>query len=248
EASTDMARMLPVWVEAWPSFPGIDRSAFGQMTPQVRPLKEELVGHIGTMLWVLMGTIGMVLVIACANVANLVLVRAQDRHEEMAIRAALGAGRGRLARQLLAENLVLGLLGGAVGLLLAFAGLRVLATMGAGSIPRLPEITLDPVVLASTLVLSLSTALLFGSIPVAWFGRRQLDGALRPGARGSSASREHNRARNILVVVQVGLTLVLLVGSGLMVRTFLALRAVPPGFTDPAHVPLGRGTIPEPQS
>ena len=132
QASADIARMLPVWLDEWPSCPGVDRSAFSQMTPLVRPLKQELVGSVGNMLWVLMGTIGIVLVIACANVANLVLVRAQDRQHELALRTALGAGRGRLARQLLVENLVLGLLGGTLGLLLAFAGLRVLSTIGAG--------------------------------------------------------------------------------------------------------------------
>ena len=198
------------------------------------------------MLWVLMGTIGIVLVIACANVANLVLVRSQDRHHELAIQAALGAGRGRIARQLLVESLVLGLLGGTLGLLLALAGLRVLSTIGPASIPRLREITLDPTVLVLTLALSLSSALLCASIPVAKFGRR-LAVMLRDGGRGSSDSQERHRARNILVVVQVALALILLVGSGLMVRTFLALRAVPPGFSDPDHVQLVRVTISEAQ-
>jgi len=247
QASADIVRMLPLWVEAWPSFPGFDRSAFGGMSPLVRPLKQELVSHVGNMLWVLMGTIGIVLVIACANVANLVLVRAQDRHREMAIRAALGARRGRLAQQVLVENLLLGLLGGALGLLLASAGLGVLTTMGAGSIPRLHEITLDPIALVFTLLVTLSSALLFGSIPVARFGGRRLNVTLRAGGRGASDSRERHRARNILVVVQVALALILLVGSGLMVRTFLALRAVPPGFTDADHVQLARVTLPEPQ-
>ena len=247
QASTDIGRMLPLWLEAWPSFPGIDRSAFGQITPLVRPLKQELVGNVGDMLWVLMGTIGMVLVIACANVANLVLVRAQGRHHELAIQAALGAGRGRLARQRLVESLVLGLLGGTLGLLLASAGLSVLSTIGPASIPRLHEITLDPTVLILTLVLSLSSALLVASIPVAKFGSRRLAPTLRASGRGSSDSQERNRARNILVVVQVALALILLVGSGLMVRTFLALRAVPPGFTDPDYVQLVRVTISEAQ-
>src|SRR5262249_17241507 len=129
--------------------------------------------HVGPMLWVLMGTIGIVLLIACANVANLVLVRAQERHHEFALRTALGAGRGRLARQLLVENLVLGLLGGGLGLGLASAGLRLLSTIGT-SIPRLQEITLDPVVLIFTLALSLVSALLFGSIPLANVGGRRL--------------------------------------------------------------------------
>ena len=193
QANADLGRMLPLWVEAWPSFPGIDRAAFGQTRPLLRPLRQELVGNVGDMLWVLMGTIGMVLVIACANVANLVLVRAQHRHRELAIQAALGAGRGRLARQLLVESLLLGLLGGTVGLVLASAGLRLLSTIGPASIPRLREITLDPMVLVFTLVLSLSSALLFGSIPVAKFGGRRPALTLRAG-RGSSHSPARNRA------------------------------------------------------
>ena len=245
QASTDLRRIVPLWVEAWPSFPGIDRHAFADTTPLVRPLKDELVGDADTMLWVLMGTIGIVLLIACANVANLVLVRAQGRHHELAIHAALGAGRGRIARQLLAESLVLGLLGGTLGLLLAAAGLRVLTTVGPVSIPRLREITLDPTVLVFTLVTSLASALLFGGIPVAKFGGRRVALTLRAGGRGSSDSQERNRARNVLVVAQVALALILLVGSGLMVRTFVALRAVPPGFTDPDHVQLVRVTLSE---
>jgi hypothetical protein len=221
------------------SAPNGHRRAFGQITPLVRPLKQELVSNVGNLLWVLMGTIGIVLVIACANVANLVRVRAQDRHHELAIRTALGAGRGRLTRQLLVEDLVLGLLGGGLGLLLASAALRVLSTIGAASIPRLHEITFDPIVLVLTLVLSLSSALLSGAIPATRFGSQRLALALRAGGRGSSDSRERNRARNILVVVQVALALILLVGSGLMVRTFLALRAVPPGFTDPGPRAIG---------
>ncbi len=248
QASTDIVRMLPLWLEAWPSFPGIDRSAFAQMVPLVRPLKQELVGTVGTMLWVLMGTIGIVLIIACANVANLVLVRAQDGAHQLAIRTALGAGRGRLARQLLVENLLLGLLGGALGLLLAAAGLRALSTIGAASIPRLREIAFDPTVLAFTVLISLSSALLFGSISVARFGSsRRVALTLRAGGRNSSGSQERSRARNLLVVVQVALVLVLLVGSGLMMRTFLALRAVPPGFTDPATVQLVRINISQAQ-
>jgi putative ABC transport system permease protein len=247
QASADMTRMVPVWVDAWPPYPGFGRDVFRGITPLVRPLKQELVGNVGNMLWVLMGTIGMVLVIACANVANLVLVRGQDRQHEFALRAALGAGRGRLARQLLIENLVLGLLGGALGLLLASGGLRVLSSMGAASIPRLNEITLDPTVLVFTLALSLTSALFFGGIPIARFGSSRLAPTLRAGGRGSSDSQARNRARHTLVVVQVALAFILLVGSGLMVRTFLALRAVPPGFTDPGHVQLVRVTISEGQ-
>jgi putative ABC transport system permease protein len=246
-ASADLGRMVPLWLEAWPSFPGIERSAFARVTPLVRPLKQELVGNAGDMLLVLMGTIGIVLVIACANVANLVLVRVQGRDHELAIQTALGAGRGRLTRQLLVESLVLGLMGGAAGLLLAFAGLRLLSTIGPATLPRLHEISLDPAVLLFTLVLSVSSALLVGSIPVAGFGDRRLSLILRAGGWGTSDSQQRHRARNILVVVQVALALILLVGSGLMVRTFLALRSVPPGFTDPDHVQLVRVTLSEAQ-
>jgi putative ABC transport system permease protein len=246
QATVDTTRILPVWLEDWPPYPGFDRAAFASMRPLVRPLKQQLVSNVGSMLWVLMGTIGIVLLIACANVANLVLVRAQERHNEFALRTALGAGRGRLARQLLVENLVLGLLGGVLGLGLAWAGLRLLSSIGAG-IPRLQEITLDPTVLIFTLTLSLSSALLFGSIPVARFGGRRLALMLRSGGRGSSDSPERNHARHVLAVVQVALALILLVGSGLMVRTFLALRDVPPGFTDPSHVQLVRVNVSEAQ-
>jgi predicted permease len=187
------------------------------------------------------------LVIACANVANLVLVRTQERQHELAVRAALGAGRGRLVRQQLAESLVLGLMGGTLGLLFANAGLRALWTIGPASIPRLREVTLDPTVLAFTLLLALSSALLFGIIPVTRFGNRRLAPTLHAAGRGSSGTRESNRTRDTLVVVQVALALVLLVGSGLMVRTFLALRAVPPGFSDPDDVQLVRITLSEAQ-
>ena len=244
-ATADLARLLPLWVDAWPSFPGIERAAFGRIVPLVRPLKQELVGKVGDMLVVLMGTIGIVLVIACANVANLVLVRAQGRHHELAIQTALGAGRARLARQLLVESLVLGLLGGTTGLLLASAALRVLPQIGPATLPRLHEISLDPIVLVFTLVLSIASALLVSSIPVARFGDQRLALTLHAGGRGSSDSRQRQRARNILVVVQIALALILLVASGLMVRTFLALRSVPPGFVDPDRVQLVRVTLSE---
>ncbi|HKV98412.1 MAG TPA: ABC transporter permease [Vicinamibacterales bacterium] len=245
QATADLRRIVLPWTKEWPSFPGIDRSGFEGTMPLVRPLKQDLIGGAGDMLWVLMGTIGIVLVIACANVANLVLVRAQARQRELAIQTALGAGRGRIARQVLVENLVLGLLGGGAGLALAAAGLRVLRAIGSAGIPRLQEIALDPVVLIFTLVVSLATSLVFGSIPVVKFAGRRLALTLRAGGRGSSDTREHNRARNLLAVVQLALALILLVAAGLMIRTSLALRNVPPGFTQPAQVQLVRITIPD---
>jgi len=249
QANADVARMIPIGLNAWPPFPSIGRAFIEslRLIPSVRPLKEEVVGDIGSVLWVLMGTIGVVLLIACANVANLLLVRAEGRQQELAIRAALGAGWGRIARELLVESLVLGLFGGALGLALAFAALQLLVALGPATLPRLNEVTIDPTVTAFTLIVSVLSGLLFGCIPVAKHAGPQIARALRGSGRTSSESKERHRARNTLVVVQVALALVLLVASGLMIRTFLALRAVHPGFEDPDHVQLANVVIPATQ-
>src|SRR5208337_2778050 len=248
-ANADVARMIPIWLKAWPPAPGISRALFenAHFAPKVQPLKEDVVGDIGTTLWVLMGTIGLVLLIACANVSNLLLVRAESRQQELAIRAALGAGWGRIAREMLLESLTLGLLGGVLGLALAFGALRLLVSKGPGSLPRLGEIGIDPLVLGFTLVVSLLAGLFFGLIPAIKYAGPQLAFALRGGGRTMSHGRERHRARNTLVVVQVALALVLLIGSGLMIRTFQAMRGVPPGFTHPEQVQLLRIAIPDTQ-
>jgi putative ABC transport system permease protein len=249
QASADLRRVIPIWLDAWPSFPGADRSAFvkAEVTPVVRPLKEELVGNVDTTLWVLMGTVGIVWLIACANVASLVLVRAEGRHHELVTRAALGATRGRLAREMLLESLVLGTVSGALGLGLASASLRLLVAMGPTTIPRLQDVTLDPIVVIFSLVVSILSASIVGAIPVTKYTGQSIALALRSGGRGSSASRDQHRTRNTLVVAQIALALILMVGAGLMMRTFLALRAISPGFTDPQHVQLVRVTIPDAQ-
>jgi predicted permease len=246
QAAADIARMVPIYLQSWPSFPGVDRSVFvrSHPVPALVPLKDSVVGDAGRMLWVLMGTIGIVLLIACANVANLVLVRAEGRQHEMALRAALGARRWRIGRELLLENLILGLAGGAMGVALAFAGLRLLMTLAPRSIPRLQEVTLDPAVLGFALLLSLLSAAVFGCIPIVRHAGVHLGLALRGTGRSASESRERHRTRNVLVVVQVALAMILLIASGLMIRTFAALRAVPPGFTEPRHVQLARLSIP----
>jgi predicted permease len=246
QASADIARMVPIYLQAWPSLPGVDRAVFlrAHPIPALMPLKDSVVGSAGEMLWVVMGTIAIALLIACANVANLVLVRAEGRRHEMALRAALGARRGRIARELLLENLILGLAGGALGTALAFGGLRLLATLAPRSIPRLQEVSLDPAVLGFALVLSLLSAVVFGCIPIVRHADARLGHALRGAGRSAGVSRERYRARNGLVVVQVALAMILLIASGLMIRTFAALRAVPPGFTEPRHVQLARVSIP----
>src|ERR1700730_3383472 len=192
-----------------------------------------------------MATVGLVMLIACANVANLLLVRADARQQELSIRAALGAGRGRIARELLIESALLGLMGGVLAVGVAYAGLRVLVAIGPADLPRLSEISLDARSLGFTFALSVISGLLFGSIP-AWKYARTRAGAVIPGVnRTASAGRARQRSRNMLVVAQVAMALVLLVSALLMIRTFVALRNVEPGFTDAAHVQTMRIWIPD---
>jgi len=247
QANADVGRMLPAWWAAWPAPPGMDRKIFetARIGPALTPLKQDVVGDIRDTLWVLMGTIGVVLLIACANVANLLLVRVEGRQQELATRAALGAGWWRIARELLLESLVLGLAGGVLGLAVAYGALKLLVAVGPETLPRLNEITIDPAVLGFTLVAALVSGLLFGVIPVLKYSGPRIVGALRSATRNSSMSRERHRARNTLVVVQVALALVLLVASGLMIRTFQTLRAVHPGFERPHEVQTLRVSIPE---
>jgi putative ABC transport system permease protein len=242
DASADVARMLPLAPAKFPINPGFRPTIFAdaRMAPALALLKDDVIGDVGRTLWFLMATVGLVLLIACANVANLLLVRADARHHELAVRAALGAGWSRLARTLLIEGLVLGLMGGAFGLALASGALRALiawtSAVGVGSVPRLQSVTLDWRVLAFTVVVSFGVGLLFGVIPVLRYGRPQVLAALRGEGRAFGQSRERQRARSLLVVIQVALAAVLLIGVGLMSRTFIALRQVDPGFSDAARL------------
>ena len=246
QANADVARLIPSLLDRFPLPPGFSRTMFEEIKlgPLVRPLAVDVVGDIGPMLWILLGTVGIVLVVACANVANLFLVRAEGRQQELAVRMALGAGSKGVARELLSESMLLSVIGGVCGVGLAYAGIRLLVYLQPARLPRLQEITLDPIVLLFTLVLSLVAGLLFGVIPVFKYARPQLANALKDSGRGSSDGRERHRARNILVVAQVALAVVLLVGSGLMIRTFLAMHDVPPGFVQPENVLTLRLTIP----
>src|SRR5690606_31739183 len=216
-----------------------DAVANWQVAPALEPLKDNVVGNIAGTLWVLMGIIGAVLAIACANVANLMLVRADVRRQEFAIRAALGAGRRHIAKDLFIESTVLGAIGGVVGLLLAYAGLSLLVAFGPTNLPRLQEISIDSSVLSFVIVASLVSSLLFGSIP-ALKHASQTAGPHDAAARGATASRKRHRTRDALVVAQVALALVLIVCSGLMLRTFAALSDVEPGFARPDDVQIAR--------
>jgi len=247
EVDADIARMIPISLTEFPPFPGYSRKMFqdARIAPAVHPLKESFVGELNGVLWVLMGTVGVVLLIACANVANLLLVRSEGRQHELAIRAALGAGTRQLARELLLESITLGVLGGLVGIGLAAVALRVLLAIAPAHLPRLDQVSLDPLTIAFTLGVSVLAGVLFGLVPIAKYAAPAVAGTLRAGGRTMSDSRDRHRARGTLVVVQVALALVLLISSGLMLRTFQALRHVDPGFARPDQLQTLRISIPD---
>ena len=249
QAEADVTRMLALAPAKFAVNPGFSSNvwATSRIAPHLRLLKDVLIGDIGKTLWTLMATVGIVLLIACANVANLLLVRADGRRQELAVRAALGANWGRIARELLLESLLLSVASGALGLALAYGALRVFAASQVAHLPRIHEISIDPVVLAFTLGISLAAGLLFGLIPVFKYARPRISNALIGGNRSVSQSKERHRARSFLVIVQVALAVVLLVGSGLMIRTFEALRNIDPGFSHAQELQTLRISIPESQ-
>jgi predicted permease len=246
EANSDIARMLPIWLRSWPAPNGASKEMFekARFDPALRPLKQAVVGSIQSVLWLIMGTVAVVLVIACVNVANLLLVKAESRQQERGIRMALGASVPQLLRDALAESLLLGAVGGLLALALAYSGLRLLRFIAPANLPRLDDISIDASVLLFALVVSLLSCLLFGLIPALKYARTPLAPALGTGGRSAGPSRERHRAQNLLVVGQVSLALVLLVASGLMIRTFQEIRRVQPGFTGPDQVQTFRIAIP----
>ena len=249
QATADMARLLPVVMRSFAPPEGFSLKLFenAHIAPNLRPLKQDVVGDVGNVLWILMGSIAIVLLIACANVANLLLVRVEGRRQELVIRTALGAGRGRLAADLLLESVVLGVLGSLLGLAIADVALHVLVALAPTGLPRINEIGIDIPVLLFTVVVALFTSALIAFIPVLKFAGSRLSGRLREGGRALSQSREQHRARNALVILQIALALVLLICSGLMIRTFRALMHVRPGFSTPETVQTFRLIIPESQ-
>jgi putative ABC transport system permease protein len=244
-ANEDITRLIPRVIERFPLPPGFSPDMLKQIKlgPDVHPLEADVVGDVGRVLWVLLGAVGLVLLIACANVANLFLIRAEARQQELAIRSALGARPSRLAAALFAESVALALAGGAVGVGLAWGGLRALVRLAPAGLPRLGEIGISLPVLAFTLAVSVFAGLLFGLMPVLRFASPRL-AALKDGGRSVSEGRERHRARSALVVAEVALALILLVASGLMVRTFIRLRSVDPGFARPEQVLTLRLSIP----
>ena len=247
QADADIARLIPVWMDSWSNGPGTNPHYYEiwRITPSFRSLKQQVIGGVDSVLWVVMATVGLVMLIACTNVANLLLVRAESRHQELSIRAALGAGRMRIARELLIESVSLGLLGGVIAIGVAFAGLRLLVAIGPTDLPRLSELSLDARSLGFTLALSVLSGLLFGSIPAVRYARTRASAMMGGTSRTASAGRSRQRSRNGLVIAQVAMALVLLVSALLMIRTFAALRNVEPGFADPQHLQTMRIWIPD---
>jgi predicted permease len=249
QANADVARMLPIVMSSFPAPPGFSIKLFeeARIGPNLRPLKQDVVGDVGNVLWVLMGSIAIVLLIACANVANLLLVRVEGRRQELALRAALGAGWGRIAGELLLEAVTLGLVGGALGLGLAYATLRILVAIAPSGLPRIHEIGIDGPVLLFTLLAALLASVLVSCVAIFKYAGARLTTGIREGGRGVSQSKQQHRARSVLVVVQVALALVLLICSGLMFRTFRALTKVNPGFVRPSELQTFRISIPDTQ-
>ncbi|MDE3180907.1 MAG: ABC transporter permease [Acidobacteriota bacterium] len=247
EANADEARMIPIVLRAFPPPPGLSLELFkkARFSPDVVPLKQAVVGDLGKLLWVVMAGMGMVLLIACANVASLLLVRTEGRRQELAIRAALGASPGRTAGGLLIESLVLSSIGGALGLLFALGALWVLAAMAPAGLSRLNEIGVDGMVVLFTLAASLAASLLFGSVPVFKYAGAGVGIGLHEVGRILGQSRQQHRLQNALVSAQIGLAFVLLVCSGLMIRTFRAIAAVKPGFSQPDQVQAFTVHIPD---
>jgi predicted permease len=233
QANADVARMIPMLPPALAAL---------QLGPNVRPLAADVVGSVGEVLWVLLGAVGVVLLIACVNVANLLLIRAEGRQQEFALRAALGASRGRIARTVLAEGVLLALGAGALALLLAQWAVALLRRAAPAQLPRVDEITIDPTVLLFTLGVAVASGLLAGLITVLRSGTPNAV-ALKEGARAVSDGPGRQRTRDALVVAEVAMALVLLVVSGLMVRTFVAMRHVDPGFVRPSEVQTFRVAV-----
>ncbi len=246
QANADVARMIAMELRRFPPPKGMSLQMMedARLAPNLRMLADDLVGDIGRSLWVVMAMIGLLLLVACANVANLLLVRTEGRAQELAVRAALGAGSGRIARELFIESMVLALTGGILGVGFAIAAVKLAVSKSPARLPRLEQISVDSTALLFTLVISIVAGIAFGAIPVWKNGGAHVMAALRAGGRNASSSRERNIARNSLTAVQVALALVLLIGSGLMIRTFYSMRGVHPGFNHPEALETLRISIP----
>jgi putative ABC transport system permease protein len=247
QAHADLARLVPGMPDRFPIPPGFSRAMYDEfrLAPDIHPLAHDLVGDVTGMLWVLFGAVALLLLVACANVANLFLVRTEGRRQEIAVELALGAGLRRIAGQLVGESLVVAVTSAALGLLLASGGLRVLRALAPARLPRLHDVAIDPIVMVFAAAIAVVAAAAFGLTPIVKYGRPELATALKAGGRGASDDRERQRLRHGLVAGQVAVALMLLIGSALLLRTFTAIREVRPGVANPASVLTVRIGIPE---
>jgi predicted permease len=249
QANADLTRLLPVVLRVFPPFEGfsIDFYQAAHYAPSLKPLKQEVIGNVQSVLWVLMGSTILVFLIACANVTNLLIVRTEGRHHEFAIRYAIGASRRSISAEIISESGFLGLVGSLIGLALAVVTIRLVATIGSVNIPRIGEISISGPVLLFTTVMAFTASLLIASVPILKSTGAHVLGDLREGGRGSGDGRNRLNTRKALVILQVALSLVLLICSGLMIRTFRAMMHVSPGFTSPQTVQTFGFYIPETQ-
>jgi predicted permease len=236
QARADVERLLVQWPELNPKMHAPNTKGH---RIRLDGLQEDLVGGIATALWVLQGAVGFVLLIACANLANLLLARAESRQKEFAIRSALGAGRLRLLRQFLTEGVLLALIGGALGVALGFAGLRAMLAANPDSLPRSTHVVLDPSVLVFTLAISIFTGLLFGMAPLLQLRQKVVNVSLKESGQRSTAGAGRARLRSGLVMAEVALAVVLVIGAGLLLRSFWNLLSVDAGFNRSRLVTFG---------
>jgi predicted permease len=253
EANNDITRMIPLIPEQFPLQPGLSREMWDGvgLAPNVRPLFEDVTGDVGRSLWIVLATVGVVLLMAWANVATLLLVRGEGRQQEFAVRAVLGASRGRIVAALLSETLILGLAGGTLGVLFAQAGIGLLRRTAPVTLPRVDDIAINGEILLFTLTVSLVSALMFGLFSAVRFGTFNFHALKEAGRLATDAPGRH-RTRNMLAIAQLALALVLLIVAGLMIRTFVAMRHVQPGFVRPEdvqtfHVRVPPTVVPDPQ-
>ncbi|HEU4586296.1 MAG TPA: ABC transporter permease, partial [Gemmatimonadaceae bacterium] len=235
DAQRDFRSVLPRVAEVSPMFaPGVTTQmllAQAQPQPVLTPMRDDVVGGIANTLWIVAATAALLLVVACANVANLVLVRADGRQRELAVRAAIGAGRSHVLVHFLAESAVLALIAAILGLAIAAVGVRLLVTTGPVELPRLAEVRIDGAVAAFTFAVTVLITLACSIIPALRFSRTELTSSLREGGRGGTSGRARQRVRGALVAAQIAVALVVLAGSGLLIRTFRELHAVKPGWS-----------------
>ena len=236
QARSELEGFLKQWSEWWPQA-HVPNDTLHRV--QMEPLRDEVVGNVKRALWVLQGAVALVLLIACANVANLLLARAESRHKEFAVRTALGASKTRILRQFMTEGTVLSVLGAALGLALAFWGLKALLAANPESVPRASEITLDPVVLGFTVGVALLTGLVFGLAPLLHMGDQAVSLSIKEGGVRATAGAGRNRVRRGLVVAEIALAVMLVIGAGLLIRTFKNLTSVDPGFETENRVTFG---------